>query len=578
MPVAAPPSRRAAPPAASRRTTRRPRGAPFAALAGLATLLAAACGDAPEGGTTGGTLVVATVGDPGPLLPPVVATLQGVQIVDQLFDRLAEPTESLTVVGDRGFRPRLARSWQWAPDSLSIRFALDPRARWHDGRSVTAGDVRFSHALYRDPAVDASAAPLLRDVDSVSVPDSLTAVVWFRRRSPQQFFDVTYQLYVLPQHLLDTVPRGALAGSAMARAPIGSGRFRFVARTPEQSVTLEADTTNWRGRPALDRAIWSVSADPQAATMRLLTGEADLWEQVRPDGAAEVARAPELRLQPLPSLDVGYLAFNLRAPGGAGPHPVLGDPRVRRAIAAAVDRPAAVRNVFDTLAYVSSAPLPRALMGWRPGDYGPAPDAARARAELEAAGWRDADGDGIRERGGRPLAFGVLVPTTSSARQRLAVVLQAQLRAVGVRLDVNAVDRARFEALTRSGRFDAMMQVWHHDPSPAAVLQLWGASDGRGSANLTGYTGPAVEATIDSAGAEGDPTRAAALYRRAFERLADDAPAVWLYEVRNFAGIHRRVRPTGARADAWWAGLADWTIDPDARIARDRIGLARATR
>ena len=64
---------------------------------------------------------------------------------------------------------------------------------------------------------------------------------------------------------------------------------------------------------------------------------------------------------------------------------------------------------------------------------------------------------------------------------------------------------------------------------------------------------------------------------RAFRQIISDAPAVWLYDVLTIAGVHKRLRPAPTRADAWWAHLADWSIPPNERIDRDRIGLRPAT-
>src|SRR5688500_7680307 len=128
-------------------------------------------------------------------------------VFDQIFDRLAEIGDSLNVVGDAGFKPRLARRWTWARDSLSIAFTIDSTARWHDGRPVRAEDVRFTFELYTDPTTGAHLAPSLGNIDSVSVTDSLTAVFWFKRRATQQFFDATYHMKVLPRHLLADAPR-----------------------------------------------------------------------------------------------------------------------------------------------------------------------------------------------------------------------------------------------------------------------------------------------------------------------------------------------------------------------------------
>ena len=98
-----------------------------------------------------GTIVIAAAADADHLFPPLVVGTQGKQVVDLVYDYLADPPENLNTIGDSGFTPRLARRWTWAKDSLSIAFQLDPRARWHDGRPVTASDVRFTFDLITDP-------------------------------------------------------------------------------------------------------------------------------------------------------------------------------------------------------------------------------------------------------------------------------------------------------------------------------------------------------------------------------------------------------------------------------------------
>lgn len=562
-----------------RRMSRRAAAILVGALAG-ALAGTVGCGNTPDAAPSaaGGTLVIATAGDADLLIPPLVTTIQGAQVTAQLFDRLAEPDSTLDTEGDAHFRPRLAQRWTWARDSLSLVFTLDPRARWHDGRPVTARDVAFSYALTVDSLTGSPAAPLLTSIDSVTARDSLTAVVWFARRDPRQFYDATYNLWVLPAHLLAAVPRRELAASAFARQPVGSGRFRFVSWTPGQQITLVADTANYRGRPKLDRLVWAISADPGAATRRLVTGEADVWEQLRGDGLAQAARTPAVRTVTYRSMDVGYLAFNLRGASGA-PHPLFGDRVLRRALAGAIDRAAIVRNVFDTLALATAWPQPSAVSVAPGVPVGPAYDVVIASAALDALGWRDANGDGIRERGGRPLRMRLIVPTTSQVRQRLAVLVQAQLARVGVAVTVDALDPAAFGRAVQRGDYDAMLNAWHTDPSPTAILQQWGepGAAGRGSANITGYRSALFDARVDSAAATRG-VAAESLWARAYTTLADDVPALWLYEPRHVAGIHRRVRPTGLRADAWWANLADWEIPAGERIARDRIGLRVAVR
>jgi peptide/nickel transport system substrate-binding protein len=393
--------------------------------------------------------------------------------------------------------------------------------------------------------------------------------VHFKRRTPEQFFDAVYNVYVLPEHLLGNVSHAQLVASAFNRSPVGTGRFRFARWEAGQRVELVADTLSWRGRPKLDRVIWSFAPDPAAATAKLLAGEADLWEMLRGDALTRTAAAPTLRTVPYPSLDVGYLAFNVTSG-------LFADRGLRRALAAALDRQSLVRSALDTLAYVAEGPAPRAIAGEAPAAARFDPTAA-ARA-LDSLGWR-LGSDSVRSRGGKPLAFSLMVPSSSQTRVRLAVLIQEQLKRVGTKVTIEQLEPNVFMQRATGHTFDAMLNAWHADPSPATIRQSWG-SDGAaaGGANYAGYKSRAFDALIDSAAASFDPAKQRALYARAYAVLTDDAPAVWLYELRNFAGVHKRVRPEGMRADAWWAGLADWSIPAAERIDRDKIGLRTAGR
>lgn len=525
------------------------------------------------------TIVVATVGDPGPLVPPLVASIGGAQIVDMLFERLAEPAGDPPVLGTTGYAPSLATAWRWSADSLAIAFTLDSTARWHDGRPVTSADVRLSFALYRDAAIGAAAAAALADVDSVSAPGPHAVVVHFRRRTPRMLHDATYHVHVLPAHRYAGARRDALLDDALVRAPIGSGRFRLVRAVPGQLVELRAVAGHRAGAPRIGRLVWRVYADPAGATRALRAGEVDVWEALAPHAIPEVARAAHVRVRAYPSLDVGYLAFNLRDPQAPRrPHAILAEHAVRRALAHAIDRATATRAVFDTLAHADGVPVPRAVLGWRTDASGPAFDPQRARRSLDSLGWREPDAGhaarlpAVRRRGGRPLAFELLVPASSASRVRYAQLLQAQLAAVGVRVTIAALEPSQFYDRVDAGRFEAALLAMHADPAPDALGQLWGTRGpgGRGAQNVTGYRSVEFERLLDAAAGERDRTRAAAAYGRAIARLADDVPAVWLFELRNAMGHHARLVPTALRGDAWWGGLPDWGVQDAAALATAR--------
>jgi peptide/nickel transport system substrate-binding protein len=272
-----------------------------------------------------------------------------------------------------------------------------------------------------------------------------------------------------------------------------------------------------------------------------------------------------------PSLDYGYVGFNFRERGSrTRPHRLFRDSTLRRALSLAIDRRSVVRSVVDTLGYVGIGPVVRAQASADTTLAMPAFDPGAARALLDSLGWRDADGDGVRERGKMKLEFDLSLPSSSAIRRQMAVLLQSQWRAVGANARLDVLEPVAFFERLGKGQFDAMINAWHTDPSPSGAEQTWGS---RGGSNFTGYSSAEFDAQLDSAAVEFDPARSRAHYRRAYQTIVADFAAVWLFEARYAAAAHKRLTIRGIRADAWWAGLPEWTVAPEQRLARDRVGL-----
>jgi len=536
-------------------------------------------GRSTAGGDAGGTVIVSTAAEPDFLLPPLITNVQGRMASDLIFDKLAEVPPDMNVTRDAAYRPRLAQKWTWGPDSLSIAFQLDPRARWHDGAPVRAEDVKIGFDLMADKKVNSPQAPNVGEIDSVTVRDSLTAVFWFKRRNSEQFFTAAYNVIPLPAHLLRDVNRDNLQSAAFARSPVGNSRFRFVRWLPGQLLELVADTANYRGRAKLDRVVLSIAPDPTTAATRLLAGEADFYEVLRGEQLEQAKQNPALQLVMYGGVDYAFLQFNLHdRKNRARAHTIFGDKGLRRALAMAIDRQAIVKNVYDTLADVPYGPAPRSLgiadKSIRQTPY----DTIAARHALDSLGWHDTNGDGIREKNGVPLRFSVMVPSSSRARQNVAILLQEQLKRSGVDLQVDQLDVNTMIARLSNRDFDAVLSAWHPDPNPSSIRQSWGGESARSpnGSNYGGYDSPAFDAYVDSAvmARSGD---APAYFRKAYQVFVDDEPAVMLYEPRLVAGASKRIKLVELRPDAWWAGLADWSIPADQRIERDRVGLRAAS-
>ena len=533
-------------------------------------LLAGCSGDKSQSSSraSGGTLVISVGGDPETLLPPLASTTTGQIIGDLVYDRLAEIGDALNTVGDLGFQPRLAKTWEWSADSLSITFHLDPDAKWHDGKPVRAEDVAFTWRVYTDSANASPFAVALADVDSVTAPDSLIAKVWFRERSPMQFYDAVNTMLILPSHLLANLHGRDLQASQAARAPVGSGRYRFNKWNAAQSIELVADTANYRGRPSLDRVIMTIAPDMNTAIARLIGGEADMLEQIPAPSVGDIAKDTSITISLTPGLDYNFMQFNLS-------RPLFADRELRRALTMALDRKSIVLNAYDTLADVAVGPTVRAY---------PTTDASLrqiafsrdvAMRTLDSLGWKDTNGDGVREKAGRKLEFRLGVPTVSKSRNTMATVIQDQLERVGVKVDIEPLDLPRFVQAQTSHNFDAVLGGWHVEPSPGGIRQTWGSGGIKSGSNYGSYRNAAFDAHVDSALSATTLDGRRAHFTSAYQIIVDDAPAVWLAEPKRIMAVHARIQTVGMRPDAWWAHIPDWSIPAARRIARDRIATGR---
>jgi peptide/nickel transport system substrate-binding protein len=523
---------------------------------------------------TGGTLVISTTGDPGTLFPPFASTVQAKQITEQIYDYLADVGSDLNTRNEKGFRLGLSDRWRWSGDSLMLAFHINPRAKWHDGRDVTARDVQFTFALNRNPALAGRMGSELANIDSVTVTDSLTAVFWFRARSPTQFLDAAAQLLILPAHQLEKIPVDSLRQGVPP--PIGTGRFRLRKWDKGASVEIIADTSNFRGRARLDRVIWTVAPEFQTAVTKLFSGGADLFDALRPENLRELASHPSLRAIILPGMDYAFLRFNLRdLANKARPHPLFGNRELRRAITMSVNRGTLVRSALDTFALVPVGPIVRAYPTTDPRGAQLPFDSARASRLLDSLGWVRRGAGGMRAKNGRELAFTLIIPTSSRTRIRMGPLLQEQLRRMGIQVQLEELESSTEGDREARGAFDAALGSWTMPSSPDGMREAWGSQGiGENGVNYGSYSNPRFDALLDSA-LRADPIQQREKFTNAFAIINEDAPAIWLYEPRKILGVDRRIRTTEMRPDAWWFDLADWYVPPSERIPRDRIPPVR---
>jgi peptide/nickel transport system substrate-binding protein len=505
------------------------------------------------------TLVVAAVSEPSTLVPPLVGETVGRDIGDQVFERLADLRPGAASIDTTAYQAALAARWERV-DSLALRFHLRPGARWQDGRSVTAEDVRFSFEAFSDTAIGSPAQSTLANRVAIVPEDSATFLVRFTEPSPEQLYDATYHVRVIPSHIWSAIPKASWAGDTALTHLVGSGPYRVAQWKRGEFLTLVADST-FTPAPLIRRAIWRFTPDLDAALNLVLSHEADVLEAAGgPDRERRAAADSSVRVLRYPSAAYGFLGFNLVSPdGGAAPHPVLGDRATRWALAQAIDRTTAARSVFGPSAKAPPGPMSQLLWLWSDSIATTpfAPDAARR--SLDALGWRPGK-NRTRVRQGRRLAFDILVPSTSAARRQLAVVLQEMWRAVGAAVTVTAVDFPVFQQRLGQGKFDSYIGAWIDEPSARGLADQWTRA-GWAGLNYGHYADARFDSLFHQASRMAAVAEAARAYRAALGVLNADAPALFLFAPANAAVLSPRVGEIEINPYSWASGLRKWRLE-----------------
>lgn len=468
-------------------------------------LLFSACGRSSSG--TASTLTILYPGD-GRVLGPS----DDMPAKFLVFQPLVTFDEHGDVVG------ALARSWQHSRDYRTWTVHLRTDVRWHDGVRFTAQDVAFTHWLW-------SRVYAAADLHgTVTVLDDTTLTIRYQR--PQESLD-TWDVYY-PRHLLEGLDPARFFEWDFWVRPVGTGPYRYVRHVEKTLVELEANPDFYGGRPRIDRLVLRFGS---RELTELLSGNVDVMAY------AERTLLPKLRgsdrFAVYYHLSIAWLAaiyWNHR-------DPILSDARVRRALTLAINRVELRRllELPDDLAIVDAMFSARQ---YRRREL-PAPlpfDPDAARRLLEEAGWRDRNGDGIRERDGRQLRFTALVSSGSEDEQggsATAVYVQEGLRRVGVRMEVQLVETAVARRRLSSGNFQAVFGRFFN--WIARDAHWWGA-DG-----WTGYTNPRVQASFDSL-LVADPERRDAIFRALMPIFREDIPVTLLFPQVQTIIASKRVR------------------------------------
>lgn len=450
---------------------------------------------------------------PTDLDPRVGIDAQSERIDELIFDALVRRDEHFNL------QPWLAESWD-IPDPLTYVFHLRRGVRFHDGRALTARDVKWTFDSMMNGSIRTTKTGTFRLVDRIDAPDDSTVI--FHLKEPWASL-----LWNVSNGAIGIVPYGS--GKEVTRTPIGSGPFRFVRNEQDRDVEIVRNDGYWGPKPHVPRVNFLVVPDTTTRALELRKGTADVAiNSVTPDMAITLEKEANLEVLRAPGTIYLYLAMNLR-------DPILKDMRVRQALAYALNREPMIQYLWRDMAMPANSTLPTQSWAYDPNlpvyNYDP----QRARALLDDAGYKPGR-NGVR--------FHITMKTSTDETARLlAAVLQQQWRSVGIALDIRTYEFATFFSDVGKGAFQLYSLRWIGGNDDPDIFEYAFESDRTPpkGANRSFYSNPEVDQLIQQGRRTVDQAQRREIYAQVQEVLARELPYISLWYLDNVVVHSKRV-------------------------------------
>ncbi len=485
----------------------------------------------------GDTLIESSIGDAKTLNPALVDESTGGDICGMVFSGLLRYDENLKL------SPCLAERWTVSKDGKTITYYLRKGVKFHDGVEFTANDVQFTYQVYTDPSVKTPYAADYQYIKSVDIIDPYIVKVIYKRAFAPALSN-TFGA-ILPKHLLE----GKDINTAdFNRHPIGTGPFKFVEWNTDQQIVLEANPDYWEGKPHVKRFVLRIIPDQSSELLSLLKGETDAmgaWTSgtLSPEQYARQTDTPQFKdyynKYQADQFVYSYIGWNLG-------NPLFKDVKVRRALTMAIDRQAIIDNVVYGLGSICTGPFVPSSWANNP-NVKPIPfDPEGAKKILAKAGWKTGD-DGMLYRMVKgqktPFAFKLFTNQGNVSRERIATIVQQQLKQVGIDCQPQIMEwTTLLSQYVDKRKYDAMIMGWQFGPEPDCFLSWHSSQMGEHQYNLVGYKNKTVDELLVEGRETLKPELRMKIYRRIHKILSDDVAATFLYVPYSLPAVHKRFK------------------------------------
>lgn len=502
----------------------------------------------------GGTAILAELGDMSKPMPLIFDSSLDGDLQDVMYMGLTRAAyEDGRLVYQTASENPMALAWLYeftGRDSTALRYRMRSGLRWSDGEPITADDVVWTYRTVGDERLASPRQDYVEHLDSVVAENDSTVVFHFDRRYPEMLFHSG--LPIAPKHVYSRYNLAELRSSPPLTDPaehlVVSGPFRVGRWEKGQRITL-VPNPYFTPKPNLDAIVIRVIPEETTRLTELQTGGVDFMRPVSFDKISALERAGGIGFQQEQKRFYDYIAYNPKTVGA------FADPEIRRALGLAIDVPGILRALqmdeYTTPAAGPYSPIFKDL--YDPEQLPPLrQDTAQAKKILASKGWSDTDGDGIRDKNGKPLRFTLLTNAGNQRRADVSQIVQQQWRRIGVDARLQSLETNTFFDRLYGKKYEAALAGWAVALSPD-LTGIWGEES---PLNVVSYEDSVGQRLMQQALAQPTEKQAAPLWRAAAQRIVQDQPYTFLYYMDQVDAVRDRLK--GMRIDTYGAYQNAW--------------------
>jgi peptide/nickel transport system substrate-binding protein len=474
--------------------------------------------------------------------------VEGFQVTNDKMQYIPEEVQEIPTTANGGVE--LLTGGQ-----MVVTWKLKPGLKWSDGYPATSADAKFTYEALMNPNFRVSGRDGWVDIAKFDTPDTLTVRVTFRK--PYAAYNDLFR-YLLPKHLLEGKDLNTFSG--YNRAPLTTGAYMVKEWVAGQHIITIANPYYrgaGRGLPRMKQIIWRFVSDDNTRINMLKAGEVQIAWAIPFDRISELRSEPGITMQVFPLNAWIHFDFSFT-------QPLFQDLWLRRAVAYAIDKNALVKDVLGGMGKPAGPPMTPFSWAYNPRAYSQyVYDPDRARKLIAEAGWALGP-NGIYVKDGQPLSFLNCAPTGDATQDKVQLVVQAMLRAVGMEMRIQNYSPTVFGAIRVQGRCETLMHRWIVPPTPFLSRFYSTSAMPPNGLNHLRYDNPTFDRIIAQAEGTVDQAKAKPLFWQAQEILAQDLPSLPLYYMYAAHGTVSKLQgfvgnPTNDGA-GW--NIEEWALKP----------------